>query len=148
MKTIVFILCSFLVFSCNKKIEEVTPPEKPNLKGAWELVSFLNYNEDGSADTIKSSNDYRQIKMYSETKIMWSRLRAWDSLDWFGVGDYTFKDSVLTEFLDYGSKAMASRINEKKPFVFRILIDEKNFTQIETDSLGHPIIAEIYKRIE
>lgn len=136
------------MFSCNKKIEEVTPPEKPSLKGAWELVSFLNYNEDGTADTIKSSNDYRQIKMYSETKIMWSRLRAWDSLDWFGVGDYTFKDSVLSESLDYGSKAMASRINEKKPFVFKILIDENNFTQIEIDSLGNPIIAEIYKRIE
>ena len=148
MKAIVFILCSFLVFSCNKKIEEVTPLEKPTLKGAWELVSFLNYNEDGTADTIKSSNDYRQIKMYSETKIMWSRLRAWDSLDWFGVGDYTFKDSVLSESLDYGSKAMASRINEKKPFVFKILIDENNFTQIEIDSLGNPIIAEIYKRIE
>ena len=148
MKTILFIFCCFLMFSCNKKIEEVTSPEKPSLKGAWELVSFLNYNEDGTADTIKSSNDYRQIKMYSETKIMWSRLRAWDSLDWFGVGDYTFKDSVLSESLDYGSKAMASRINEKKPFVFKILIDENNFTQIEIDSLGNPIIAEIYKRIE
>lgn len=148
MKSILFIFCASLFISCNNKKTVEHPIEEHSLEGAWELVSFLNYKEDGSVDTIKSSNAYKQMKMYSKTKIMWSRLRAWDSLDWFGVGDYTFKDGKLTEVLDYGSHAMNSRIKAKKKFIFDILIDENTFTQIEIDSLGHPIYAENYKRVE
>ncbi|WP_308990393.1 hypothetical protein QLS71_002780 [Mariniflexile litorale] len=148
MKTILFIFCASLFISCNNK-NNIEPAIKDySLEGAWELVSYLNYKEDGSVDTIKSSNAYKQMKMYSKTKIMWSRLRAWDSLDWFGVGDYTFKDGILTEVLDYGSHAMNSRIKDKKKFVFDITIDENTFTQVEIDSSSNPIYAENYKRVE
>ncbi|MFI0430217.1 hypothetical protein [Mariniflexile sp. HMF6888] len=148
MKTFILIFCTSLLLSCNNKKSIAPPIKEYSLEGAWELVSFLNYKEDGSVDTIKSSNVYKQMKMYSKTKIMWSRLRAWDSLDWFGVGDYTFKDGILTEVLDYGSHAMNSRIKEKKKFVFDITIDENSFTQVEMDSSGKPIYAENYKRLE
>ena len=148
MKTFTFILCVILLFSCSEKNKKDIEVKSPTMEGAWELVSFLNYKEDGSVDTIKSSNAYRQMKMYSGTKVMWSRLRTSDSLDWFGVGNYTFKDGVLTEVLDYGSKAMESRIKMNKKFVFNILIDENNFTQIEVDSLEKPTYAENYRRVE
>jgi hypothetical protein len=43
---------------------------------------------------------------------------------------------------------MNSRIKAKKKFIFDITIDENSFTQVEIDSLGHPIYAENYKRVE
>lgn len=149
MKNIAYLICFVLLFSCNKNNKvEPTVEKEYTLEGAWELVSFLNYREDGTVDTIVSSNAYKQMKMFSKSKIMWSRLRAWDSLDWFGVGSYTFKDGILTEELDYGSKAMSSRIKEKKKFIFNITIDENYFTQIEIDSLDNPTYAEKYRRVE
>ncbi|MFD0989786.1 hypothetical protein ACFQ1R_06740 [Mariniflexile jejuense] len=148
MKTLSFILCATLLFSCNKKNKTEIEAKPPTLEGAWELVSFLNYRDDGSVDTIKSSSNYKQMKMFSQTKVMWSRLRTSDSLDWFGVGNYTLKDGMLTEILDYGSKAMESRIKEKKKFVFNIMLDKNKFTQIEVDSLEQPTYGENYKRIE
>src|SRR6056300_1710040 len=132
------------VISCKNNNETAMPEtdeqanETPSIEGAWELVSFLNYSGDGTVDTIQTSNTFKQMKMFSETKIMWSRLRTGDSLDWFGVGDYTFEDGILTENLEYGSKAMRRRIKANKIFDFEIVIDETSFTQIEKDSLGHP----------
>ncbi|WNH09405.1 hypothetical protein [Thalassobellus suaedae] len=156
MKKYLFIICIVLFFSCKDNTDSTNTNENINntetkatsLQGAWELTSFLNYREDGSVDTINSSNSFKQMKMYSETKVMWSRLRTMDSLDWFGVGDYTFKDGILTEVLDYGSKAMNSRIKSKKNFIFNILLDKDKFTQIEFDSIGKPIYAENYLRVK
>ena len=154
MKKYLFIICIALIFSCNNNTSSanldkaINKTETPTLKGAWELSSFLNYREDGTVDTIKSSNSFKQMKMFSKTKIMWSRLRTMDSLDWFGVGNYTFKDGILTEVLDYGSKAMNSRIKAKKNFIFNIILEENTFTQIEYDSIGKPIYAEKYLRIK
>ncbi len=156
MKKCLLIICISLLFSCKDNSNQTnlkentinTDTKTASLKGAWELTSFLNYREDGSVDTIKSSNSFKQIKMFSKTKIMWSRLRTTDSLDWFGVGDYSFKDGILTEVLDYGSKAMNNRIKSKKKYFFNIQLNKNKFTQIETDSTGKPIYAETYLKIE
>ena len=79
---------------------------------------------------------------------MWSRTRISDSIDWFAYGDYNVKNGVLTEILDYGSKSMNEVIKDKTEFKFNINITENEFSQIEIDSLGHPIFAENYIRIE
>ena len=154
-KNLFFVLVLSLFFiGCKNDAKSTTsevmdePTEAHSLEGAWELVSFLNYRGDGQVDSIKSSNDFKQMKMFSETKIMWSRLRTWDSLDWFGVGDYTYKDGILTENLEYGSKAMMERISADKAWDWEITIDEKSFTQITRDSLGQPVYAEIYNRVK
>ncbi len=156
MKTVLLLIfASFLFFSCKNNSEPV--PEKNDieisnkiysLEGAWEIVSYLNYRPDGSVDTIKSSNTTKQIKMYSATKVMWTRLRASDSLDWFGYGDYKFENGALTEILDFGSKPMNIAIKEKNEFVFDIIISANAFTQIHKDGEGTPLYAENYKRIE
>ncbi|MFI1772452.1 hypothetical protein [Thalassobellus citreus] len=151
MKKYLFIICITLFFSCKdntNRTNQIENTKITSLQGAWELDSFFNYGVNGSVDTIKSSNSFKQMKMFSETKIMWSRLRTTDSLDWFGVGNYTFKDGILTEILNYGSKAMNSRIKAKKNFIFNITLEENTFTQIEYDSLGKPIYAEKYLRIK
>jgi len=156
MKNLLLIICIALIFSCNdnskvNKEEEntlKTENEVATLKGAWKLVSYINYGENGKVDTILSSSTNKQIKMYSHTKVMWSRTRISDSIDWFGYGEYTIKDGLLTEVLDYGSKSMNEVIKERTEFVFNVNIGENEFTQIEIDSLGLPIFAENYIRLE
>lgn len=156
MKSLLLIICTVLFFSC-KDSSNVEPAKKPvtesdkeitSLEGAWKLVSFLNYREDGTVDTILSSDTNKQVKMYSPTKVMWCRTRISDSIDWFGYGDYRVNDSVLTEVLEYGSKSMNEVIKEKMEFVFKVTIGKNEFSQIEIDSLGRPIFAENYIRIE
>jgi hypothetical protein len=155
MKNSLLIICIIILFSCkensdtnqenqiNENTEEIT-----SIEGAWKLVSYFNYREDGTIDTILSSNTNKQIKMYSPSKVMWSRTRVSDSIDWFGYGDYTVKDGRLTEVLDFGSKSMNEVIKDRTEFTFNININENEFSQIELDSLGQPIFAENYVRIE
>ena len=118
------------------------------LEGVWELVSFYNYGNDSKIDTIMSSKSYRQIKMYSKTKVMWSRFVESDSTDWFGYGTYTNTNTSLSEALDYGSKSMNPVISERESFNFDLILEKDKFTQIEMDEDGNPLIAENYIRIE
>lgn len=154
--TLTLAILTLFIFSCkdNSKadIAEKSATEMSSnnatLEGAWKLKSYLNFGENGSIDTIPSSNTNKQIKIYSATKVMWSRSRISDSIDWFGYGDYTVKNGVLTEVLDYGSKAMNEVIKNKTTFVFDVNISENEFSQTELDSLGHPILGEYYTRLE
>ena len=157
MKSSIYLIAVLLIFftSCNKNVEKNNEPteietvtEVNSLRGVWELVSFCNYGSNGQVDTISASKDYRQIKMYTDSKIMWSRFSASDSIDWFGYGTYTNTNSSLSEALDYGSKAMNPVINERESFDFNLVIEKNKFTQIEIDEDGSPIIAENYIRIE
>ena len=118
------------------------------LEGVWELVSYYNYGNNGVTDTIMSSKSYRQIKMYSKTKVMWSRFAESDTNDWFGYGAYSNTSNTLTEALDYGSKSMNPVINERETFNFDLILEKDKFTQIEMDEEGNPLLAENYIRIE
>ncbi|MFV9550221.1 hypothetical protein [Algibacter sp. PT7-4] len=156
MKNLFLITCIILFISCNNpsksketiNLTQKTEQNTNTLKGAWKLVSFINYGEDGVADTILSSSTNKQIKMYSNTKVMWSRTRISDSIDWFGYGNYTVENGILTEVLDFGSKSMNEVIKEKTAFIFNVTIEENKFSQTEIDSLGHPIFSENYIRLE
>lgn len=155
MKTLLFIFSLVLLISC-KNNSEANPSENDmdtsmhelSMKGAWELVSYYNYLDNKVSDTIKASDTNKQIKMYTDTKVMWSRFRDSDSLDWFGYGDYSIGDGSLIETLDFGSKSMSEAIKEQKKFVFKLILDENKFSQIQTDEEGNPIYAENYIRIE
>lgn len=141
------------VFSCAETTSENKPEtsyenSSPSIEGVWELVSYYNYDDEGGIDTIKASETNKQIKMYSKSKIMWSRYNATDSLDWFGFGDYTTTDSTLNEVLDFGSKSMLAVIAEQGEFNFKLEISDTTFSQITVDDEGHPLFAENYKRIK
>lgn len=155
-KSIIYLaILSFVVISCKKEAEtntetttvEVTE-EAPSLVGVWELTSFINYDGEGVADTIPASASNKQIKMYTEHKIMWSRFNAADSVDWFGYGDYKVVDDQLIETLEYGSKSMNAAIQDAATFTFDLVIDENSFSQLSMDEDGHVIFAENYHRIE
>ncbi|MBT8270693.1 MAG: hypothetical protein KJO25_01475, partial [Bacteroidia bacterium] len=93
MRTLIFLLCLGLIgfYSCKNEtsektdLSEITTVEKPNIQGVWELVSFYNYDEEGNVtDTLKASETNKQVKIYTQTRIMWSRFNISDTIDWFG----------------------------------------------------------------
>ncbi|MBT8253496.1 MAG: hypothetical protein HKN00_11695 [Flavobacteriaceae bacterium] len=129
--------------------EEIKPAES-NIQGVWELVSFYNYDDNGIVtDTLKASETNKQIKIYTETRIMWSRFNINDTIDWFGYGSYVTTDSSLTETLEYGSKSMNRVIEEEQNvFDFKLIINEDLYSQITVDDQGRPFFAENYKRLE
>ena len=43
--------------------------KNPTIEGTWELQSFYNYDGENVIDTIKKSDGYRQVKMYSKKRL-------------------------------------------------------------------------------
>jgi hypothetical protein len=159
MKIQIYILClSLVVLSCKNEttnvedsivVEEVTQSENnKTLVGAWELVGYYNYKDNIITDSINTSEGYRQVKMYTASKVMWSKHVPTDSTEWFGYGSYNLDDNTLTEVLDYGSEMMSKIIQEKKEFIYEIDVTKDTFSQIEIDDDGNRIYSENYVRIK
>tara|TARA_R110002049_G_scaffold308592_1_gene513051 strand:- start:9433 stop:9900 length:468 start_codon:yes stop_codon:yes gene_type:complete len=155
MKTILLLLSLAFIFSCknnndtnsDKATTEVSA-EELTMDGTWKQISFYNYVDNKVVDTIKASDANKQIKMYTNTKVMWSRFRDTDTIDWFGYGDYNIHDGSLTEIIDYGSKAMNEAIKTQKKFVFKLVLEKDKFTQIQLDEDGDYLYSENYIRVE
>ena len=157
-KIVIIGLILLLVFSCKKEqndnmdasdnsTEEIK--EKLNaLKGTWELVGFYNYKDNVVVDSFKMNPEFRQLKMYTDTKVMWCKHRPADSSEWFGYGTYIYNDSMLTETLDFGSTEMDLVIAENKEFAFELHLQGDKFQQIELDEDGYRIYSENYIRVE
>jgi hypothetical protein len=122
--------------------------ETKNLSGTWELTGFFNYKDNKVVDSFEMNPDFRQIKMYTDNKVMWCKHKAADSSDWFGYGTYTYDGDRLTEILDFGSKVMDEVIADKKEFTYELLLTDNRFEQIELDEDGNRIYSENYVRIK
>lgn len=154
-KFLIFSLALVLVFSCKEapdndntteiEVEEESPN---NLKGTWELTGFYNYKDNVVVDSFKMNPEFRQLKMYSDTKVMWCKHRPADSSEWFGYGTYNYDGDRLTEVLDFGSIVMDEVIAEKKQFIFELTLQPNKFQQIELDEDGNRIYSENYVRVE
>ena len=156
MKSLLTICCVIVLFvSCkNEKNDDAYPvtnskdSKDMTLTGTWELTSFHNYVDNKVTETFKPVNGYRQVKMYTPTKVMWSKHVPSDATEWFGYGSYKIEDNHLKEILDYGSLMMSKIIQEKKEFVYELDLQSNTFSQIEIDEDGNRIYSENYKRIE
>nr|WP_321223165.1 hypothetical protein [uncultured Psychroserpens sp.] len=158
MKTpMLSLLIMMSIFSCketpNTKLEETSSTSITNnninpLEGAWELVGYYNYKDNKVIDSFNTSKGYRQVKMYTHNKVMWSKYVPSDTTEWFGYGEYTVNDSELIEILEYGSEMMSKIIQEKKEFRHELIIEGDSFSQIEIDDEGNRIYAENYKRLD
>jgi len=144
------------VFSCKDAAEnektvntQTEQNESPNgLKGTWELTGFYNYKDNIVVDSFQMNPEFRQLKMYTNTKVMWCKHRPADSSEWFGYGTYNYDGDRLTEILDFGSAVMDEVIEEKKEFIFELDLNPNAFQQIELDEDGNRIYSENYKRVE
>ena len=120
----------------------------PSLEGTWELINRYNYDDSGISDTLQNVNGYRQIKIYSKGKVMWTRYSPDDPAEWFGYGSYSNTENRLTEQLEFGSAAMMGIRDTVKIFEFDLILDEDTYSQITTDEEGNRSYSENYRRID
>ena len=155
MKTrVTFIILFALLFSCKENTTiveeavEVATFEKPSLEGTWEMIGLYNYKDNEVVDSFKTREGNRQIKMYTKSRVMWSKLVPADSTEYFAYGAYSLNDSILKETLDYGSTTMNLVIGERRDYIFKIVLEQDKFSQIEIDEDGDKIYSENYKRVD
>ncbi len=150
-------LLFFAFFSCKQKEDNdksvtnedvIENVEKQTLDGVWELVSFYNFEDNEVVDTVMNNINNRQVKMFKDGKVMWSRRAPDDKIDYFGYGSYEITDSTLTENLEYGSVAMLKVIDTMRVFDFELILGDNTFTQIDHGPEGDRIYSENYVRIE
>lgn len=145
MKTLLlplFFLFFFLGVNTND-----TPETALSLDGTWELVDFYTYDNNEIIDTVERAPGYRQIKMYNNGKVMWTRFVPQDSVEWFGYGYYENTKDELIETLEYGSSSMMKIIDTARVFKFKLILKKSSFSQISTDENGNYTFSENYKRL-
>lgn len=118
------------------------------LEGPWRLTSIYLFENNRLSDSIVSNEEYKQIKIYSNGKVMWTRYVPKDVDEWFGYGSYEVKEGKLIETLEYGSAAMMRVLDTTTVFTFKLELDEKHFSQISVDVNGNYTQAENYVRID
>ena len=127
----------------NESIQESSP-----IEGTWELVSHFNYDGVNVTDTVFAVDGYRQIKMYYNGKVMWTRYVPQDSVEWFGYGSYEMSDSTLTERLEYMSASMRKIANKDMEWNMELQFHGDTYSQIFIDDEGNRINSENYVRID
>lgn len=143
---IAFCLIGAVVFiAANKK---ATPVNVHSLEGVWELKHQYLYENNEILDTLYNLNEYRQVKMYSRGKVMWSRFNPTDTNEWFGYGTYRLVDGYLEERLEYASNSMMQIIDTVQVFRFELELGENTYSQISLDEDGNRYNSENYERIE
>jgi hypothetical protein len=155
MKFNALILLVIILFSACKEKQTtdtnlLSNDKKLSIEGTWELISRYNYVDNKVSDSFGLGEGYRQVKIYTPTKVMWCRMRPADSSEWFGYGSYEINPAQdsLKEVLDYGSTMMSKIIDEEKEFTFELQLMKNSFIQIELDDDGNRVISENYIRIE
>ena len=148
-KLILPIFLLLLLVSATSLTEEKIDNFHPSIEGTWELVSFYNYVDGVNvSDTVPASDGYRQIKMYYNGKVMWTRYVPTDSVEWFGYGSYEVNDNTLTERLEYMSASMRKIANENMEWNMELDLKANTFSQIFIDEDGNRVNSENYKRID
>ncbi len=124
---------------------------KPNtmhsMQGVWELQSFSNWNGD-VIDTVAKAPGYRQVKIYYNGKIMWSRWVPGDKQGRFGYGSYHLTEDELHETIEYGDFEMMQALDTMRVFEFKLDLKDNTYSQISMDQDGNPTFSENYIRID
>lgn len=142
------ILSSALLLSIASISSNSTKVIESSIQGTWELKDFYYYDNNEITDTVSTTDGYRQIKMYTKNRVMWTRYVPKDSVEWFGYGNYVVKKDQLIETLEYGSESMMEVLDTLRIFTFELQITENEYSQISTDADGNRIFSENYRRIE
>lgn len=119
-----------------------------SLEGVWELKHQFIYENNEVQDTLFNLDGYRQVKVYSRGKVMWSRFNPKAEDEWFGYGTYEIKGNFLEEQLEYASNAMMKIVDTVQVFRFQLEIDKNSYSQVSMDADGNRYVSENYSRIE
>ena len=142
-----FLLIFFLVAATNLKTKDTDSFH--SIQGTWELVSFYNYDDGVNiTDTVPKTDGYRQVKMYYNGKVMWSRYVPNEPNGRFGYGSYYITDDELHETIIYGDAQMMKALDTLTEFVFELDLQADTYSQISLDEEGNRTFSENYKRID
>ncbi|MEO0528410.1 MAG: hypothetical protein AAFZ89_14350 [Bacteroidota bacterium] len=156
MKKLLGLVFLMLILISATAITSSKPSTMHTIEGTWELQSFCNYDGENVVDTIPLAEGYRQVKMYYNGRIMWSRTTSSDTKDpdgndvvgRFGYGTYRITDTELIETIEYGDIGMMRALDTMRVFTFELKLKDDAFSQISFDEEGFPTFSENYKRID
>lgn len=148
MKKLLSPVFLMLVLILITALTSLKPQTENSLEGTWELINRYNWEDGNVSDTLPNTNGYRQVKIYSKGKVMWTRYSPDDPNEWFGYGSYTNTQDQLEERLEYGSEVMMGIQDTVKIFKFELQLDKENYSQISVDKNGNRTFSENYKRID
>ena len=144
------------IFVTTAAITSSKPPTMHTIEGTWELQNFYNYDGENITDTVPLAEGYRQVKMYYNGKIMWSRTTISDSnepdgndvVGRFGYGTYRITEDELIETIEYGDVGMMRALDTMRVFTFELILKDDFFSQIAFEEDGSRTFSENYKRID
>ncbi|GAB5398817.1 MAG: hypothetical protein Aureis2KO_04020 [Aureisphaera sp.] len=125
-----------------------SPENTISLEGVWELQHQYLFDDNQIQDTLFNLEGYRQVKMYSKGKIMWTRFNPKDTNEWFGYGTYKIVDGYLEEQLEYASNEMMKIVDTVQVFRFALEMGPNSYSQISFDADGNRYNSENYVKIE
>ena len=123
MKNLILSSIVLVVISCASNVKEA-----PNMPGAYFMTSqTIN---DGKKDT--KYTDLKQLKIYTDSFMMYTQVNPSDSVSSFGVGAYTADTGTVTEYVKYS--ASDSTINSSPgAFTLNITKTPEGYTQVIPD---------------
>ncbi len=143
MVFLVLVLLSAAILTSSK------PENYHSIEGTWELESFHQYNDGVNiSSTDPKADGYRQVKMYYNGKVMWSRYVPNEPNGRFGYGSYYITGDELHETIIYGDNEMMKALDTLTEFVFELDLRNDAFSQITLDEEGNRTFSENYKRID
>lgn len=148
MKLQILSIATFIAFMALSFVQVDETLVETSIQGTWELKDFYYYDDNKIIDTVGATDGYRQIKMYTNDRVMWTRYVPKDSVEWFGYGKYSVSKDQLIETLEYGSESMMEVIDTLRIFTFELEYTDNSYSQISTDAEGNRIFSENYIRIE
>lgn len=140
------VLMLILISASDYKSEKIASFH--SIEGTWELKSFYNYDGENVTDTVMATDGYRQVKMYYNGKIMWSRYVPKDKIARFGYGSYSITNDELIETIEYGDNEMMSALDTMRVFTFELKLDDDTYSQISHDEEGNRTFSENYQRLD
>jgi hypothetical protein len=148
MKKILGLVVLALILITATALTSARPDNMHSIEGTWELQSFYNYNGQQVVDTTALVKGYRQIKMFYNGKVMWSRTDPNDTVGRFGYGSYYITDTELVETIEFGDYQMLQALDTMRQFTFELIIDGDTYSQINFDEDGNRSFSENYKKIK
>ena len=111
MKKILGYLLLTVTFVTTTAVSTSSPEAMHSIEGTWELQSFYNYDGENIMDTTQLVEGYRQVKMYYNGNVMWSRTDPNDTIGRFGYGTYEITQDELIEVIEYGDHYMMQALD-------------------------------------
>lgn len=124
------------------------PESYHSIEGTWELVSFHHYDDGVNiSSTEPKAEGYRQVKMFYNGKVMWSRYVPNEPKGRFGYGSYYITEDELHETIIYGDDEMMKALDTLTEFIFELDLQNDRYSQINLDEEGNRTFSENYKRL-